>query len=61
MKFFPHTTGGYRQMATHETVKSHDEQFMPKMHKHGQDTAEMLRDLSMKDLSNYEGNQDCYA
>ena len=51
MKFLPHTTGSNRIMATYKTVKTHIKQYVQKMYKHGQDIAELLRDLQKKDLS----------
>ena len=51
MKFLPHTTGTNKLMATYETVKMHIEQYIQKTYKHGQDIAELLRELQKKDLS----------
>ena len=51
MKFLPHTTGTNKLMATYKTVKTHIEQYVQKMYKHGQDIAEFLRELQKKDLT----------
>ena len=51
MKFLPHTTGTNKLMAMYETVKTHIEQHVQKMYKHGQDIAESLRELQKKDLT----------
>ena len=51
MKFLPHTTGSNRLTATYETVKTHTEQYVQKMYKHGQDITESLRELEKKDLT----------
>ena len=51
MKFLPHTTGTNKLTATYETVKTNIEQYIQKMYKHGQDIAELLRELEKKDLT----------
>ena len=51
MKFLPHTTGTNKLTATYETIKMHIEQYVQKTYKHGQDIAELLRELQKKDLS----------
>ena len=51
MKFLSHTPGTNKWTATYETVKTHIEQYVQKMYKHGQDIAESLRELQKKDLS----------
>ena len=51
MKFLPHTTGTDRLTATYETFKTHIKQYVQKTYKHGQDIAELLRELEKKDLT----------
>ena len=51
MKFLPHTTGTNKLTAINETVKTHVEQYVQKTYKHGQDIAELLRELEKKDLT----------
>ena len=51
MKFLPHTTGTNKLTATYETVKMHIKQYVQKTYKHGQDIAELLRELEKKDLT----------
>ena len=51
MKFLPHTIGTNKLTATYETVKTHIEQYVQKTYKHGQDIAELLRELEKKDLT----------
>ena len=51
MKFLPHTTGTNKLTATYKTVKTHTEQYVQKMYKHGKEIAESLRELKKKDLS----------
>ena len=51
MKFLPHTTGTNKLMAMYEMVKTHIKQYVQKMYKQGQDSAESLRELQKKNLS----------
>ena len=48
MKSPPHTTGTNKLMATYETVKTHIENYVQKTYKHGQDIAELLRELEKR-------------
>ena len=51
IKFYPHGSGGYRQVVTYDTVKDAICEHVQRNYKYGQDIAKSLRDLQLIDLT----------